>query len=54
MKQPKKLTREQKKVLSKRGLDWADWALVEENIDILKIINKKTGEIKEIERKTRR
>lgn len=44
MKQPKKLTYNQKRCLSARGLDWHDWALVEEAKYHLVIINKHTQE----------
>lgn len=43
MKQPKKLTREQKECLSAHHLIASNWMLVEETEFYLKIINKNTG-----------
>lgn len=46
MKQPKKLTREQKECLSAHYLNCKDWMLVEETEFYYRIINKNTGVIK--------
>ena len=43
MKQPKKLTREQKECLSAHYLNCKDWMLVEETEFYYRIINKNTG-----------
>lgn len=43
MKQPKRLTRQQKECLSAHHLNADNWALVEEADFYLKIINKQTG-----------
>lgn len=50
MKQPKKLTREQKKCLAAHCLNWRDWMLVEKTDFYYRIINKKTGIIKSVDR----
>ena len=42
MKQPKKLTRQQKECLSAHHLNAENWALVQETDFYLKIINKRT------------
>ena len=50
MKQPKKLTRCQKKILSRVGLNWKEWMFVDSpNLFSFRIIHKKTGEIKIVE-----
>lgn len=48
MKQPKKLTLAQKRCLSAHKLDWKEWMLVEETENVYRVINKKSGEIKEV------
>lgn len=50
MKQPKKLTREQKECLSAHYLNCKDWMLVEETEFYYRIINKNTGVIKSVEK----
>lgn len=50
IKQPKKLNREQKACLSARGLKTDNWMLVEETAFYLKIINKKTGRRKMVDK----
>lgn len=50
MKQPKKLTREQKIAVSAANLNPDNWSLVEETGFYLKIINKTSGKIKRIDR----
>lgn len=50
MKQPKKLTREQKCCLSAHYLNWKDWMLVEETEFYYRIINKKTKMIKSVDK----
>lgn len=50
LKQPKKLSREQKQHVAKYLLYPADWMLVEDKIDHFIIIHKQTKEIREIER----
>lgn len=50
MKQPKKLTREQKCCVAAHYLNPKDWMFVEETEFYYKIINKKTGAIKSIDK----
>lgn len=50
MKQPKKLTREQKQSVSAAGLSPDSWALVEQTEFYLKIINKISGKIRRVDR----
>lgn len=44
MKQPKKLTRNQKEILRKNGLDWNDYMLLSEDKDTFTVISKKENE----------
>lgn len=44
MKQPKKLTRNQKEILRKNGLDWNDYMLLSEDKDTFTVISKKGNE----------
>ena len=44
MKQPKKLTFNQKKILTKEGLDWHDYMLLTEDKDTFTVIAKKENE----------
>ena len=53
MKQPKKLTKEQKQAVSAYHLNAKNWMLVEEMGEYLKIINKDTGKTKIIYRNRR-
>lgn len=46
MKQPKKLTRNQKELVARRGLNWKDWMFVDGCDDYFRIMNKKLGTIK--------
>ena len=41
MKQPKKLTRSQKEVLKKKGLNWNDYMLLTEDKETFTVITKK-------------
>lgn len=50
MKQPKKLTREQKMAVSDAGLNAENWMLVERTEFYLKIIHKTSGRIRKIDR----
>lgn len=50
MKQPKKLTREQKQAVSAAGLLPDNWQLIEETEFYLKIINKTSGKTRRIDR----
>lgn len=50
MKQPKKLTREQKIAVSAAGLKADNWALAGQTEFYLKIINKESGTTKRIDR----
>lgn len=50
MKQPKKLTRDQKCCLSAHRLNWQDWMLVSETEFYYRIINKKTRAIKNVDK----
>ena len=43
MKQPKKLTFEQKRMLSKKGYDCREWMVVADNNEELVLINKSNG-----------
>lgn len=54
MKQPKKLTRDQKCCLSAHNLIWKNWMLIEETEFYYRIINKKTGTIKNVDKFKRR
>lgn len=57
MKQPHKLTRNQKEVVSSWDLDPADWQCAKETEFYLKLIHKETGQKKTIDnfkRKSRR
>lgn len=51
MKQAKKLTRAQKKILDKAGLFPHEWMLMNEDTETLQIIHKKSSEIKTINKK---
>lgn len=51
MKNPKKPTLAQKKILSLHGLKWFNWLVVEETADILKVQNKISNKIREIKKK---
>ena len=53
MKQPKKLTKEQKQAVSAYHLNAKNWMLLEEIGEYLKIINKDTGKTKIIDRNRR-
>ena len=44
MKQPKKLTRNQKEVLKKNGLNWNSFMLLSEDKDTFTVISKKENE----------
>lgn len=44
MKQPKKLTRNQKEVLKKKGLDWNNFMLLTEDKNTFTVISKKEDE----------
>lgn len=50
MKQPKRLTCEQKRCLSAHSLNWKEWMFVEETEFCYRIINKKTGAIKSVDK----
>lgn len=50
MKQPKKLTRQQKECLSAHYLNANNWMLIEETEFYLKIINKETGKTKMVDK----
>ena len=50
MKQPKKLTYNQKRCVSAHGLNWKDWMLLKETEFYYKIINKHTQVIKSIDK----
>lgn len=50
MKQPKKLTREQKIAVSANDLNPDNWALVEQTEFYLKIINKTSGTVRRVDR----
>ena len=44
MKQPKKLTRNQKEILRKNGLNWNDYMLLSEDKDTFTVISKRENE----------
>ncbi len=46
MKQPKKPTYEQKKMMSKEGLNWKEWMVKDEDNISIALIHKVTGKIK--------
>lgn len=50
MKQPKRLTRNQKGILSANRLKADNWSLIEETEVYLKIINKESGKIRMIDK----
>ena len=50
MKQPKRLTCEQKRCLSAHSLNWKEWMFVEETEFCYRIINKKNGAIKSVDK----
>lgn len=50
MKQPKKLTREQKIAVSAAGINVKNWMLVEQTEFYLKIIHKTSGKTRRIDR----
>lgn len=50
MKQPKKLTREQKIAVSASGLNAENWMLVEQTEFYLKIIHKRSGKTRRVDR----
>lgn len=50
MKQPKRLTYDQKRCLHAHGLNWKEWMLVEETDFYYRIINKQTNLIKSIDK----
>ena len=50
MKQPKRLTREQKICADAQGLNVDEWGFVEETEFYYKLINKKTGLIKYVDK----
>ena len=43
MKNPRKPTRAQKKIITEAGLDWHTWLVIEEDNTSLKLISKKSG-----------
>lgn len=50
MKQPKRPTLQQKKLINKAGMDWKEWNVENQSDDRLVLIRKRTGERKTIER----
>lgn len=50
MKNPKRLTREQKQAVSAANLNPDNWSLVEQTESYLKIIHKTSGKIRRIDR----
>lgn len=50
MKQPKKLTRNQKEFLRKKGYDWEDYMFSLETSENITFFNKKTGEMMVLEK----
>lgn len=54
MKQPKRLTREQKEIVSSHYLKADDWMLASESEFYLKLVHKETGKTKTIDKFKRR
>lgn len=50
MKQPKKLKREYKELVSKKRLNPENWSLLKENPESIEIIHKQTGKRRTISR----
>lgn len=50
MKQPKKPTLAQKKIMASAGLEWKTWNVAEENENQLVLISKKSGRKRVIEK----
>lgn len=50
MKQPKKLTRQQKEIVSGHSLNVGEWMFVEELEYYIRIINKRTGAAKLVDK----
>lgn len=50
MKQPKKLTRDQKRCLSAHGLDWHEWMLAWETATYYCVVHKKSGAIRNVDK----
>lgn len=50
MKQPKKLTRDQKVCLSAHSLNWKEWMLIEETEFHYRIINKNSRVVKSVDK----
>ena len=46
MKKPKRPTYEQKRLISKEGLNWKDWRIKDEDNISISLIHKETGEVK--------
>lgn len=50
MKQPKKPTLAQKKIIANNGLNWSNWMVVEEVEGVLTIFNKISKKIRKIKK----
>ncbi len=50
MKQPKRLTRQQKQIVTANGLNAGNWMLAEETDFYLKLINKETGKKRAVDK----
>lgn len=50
MKQPKRLTRQQKQIVAANGLNAGNWMLAEETDFYLKLINKETGKKRAVDK----
>lgn len=50
MKQPKKPTLAQKKIMSTNKLNWSNWMVVEESEEILTVFNKISKKIRKIKK----
>ena len=50
MKQPKRLTRQQKQIVTANGLNASNWMLAEETDFYLKLINKETGKKRAVDK----
>ena len=54
MRNPKRLTRDQKEYVTKNNLNWKEYGLIEEDKETLTIINRSTNEVLKIEKLRRK
>lgn len=53
MKQPKRPNYEQKIRMARSGLDWHEWMVRSDGGDLLTVIHKQTGEVREVWKKAK-